>query len=441
MILSVPLVVTLALIGAPDAAPDHGATTHGTVLTLDAVLARAWNEAPSVATASANARVARARVDVANAPTLPSLAGVVGLSGTARNDNAYAGRVVGIRGPQADADLSAGLHARWLLLDFGRTGENVRSARLSANAADADVDGARTNATLQAGAAFLALAGDAQLVEARKKIVDERQRLFDVAHGRVVSGVASPIEETRARVALETAKVDVLTSDAAQKNDAAALAIALGIDPGEELHIAQPDSLAVDDDPARAADLAEQSRAELVSAKLRVDASEASLLAARAGHLPSLAATANALGTGYFSGAAGISEQGDVGAELTIPIFDAAIGAQVAAAESELVVAKAGLREQTLALRGAASQAAVAVRSASASLSAAESLGQQADENYRQAAGRYELGAAGLLELTDAETQQSAALLSLIGARYQLEDAKLRLKAAIGSLGSGASKR
>ncbi|HEY4222399.1 MAG TPA: TolC family protein [Myxococcota bacterium] len=418
------------------------------VLTLDAALTRAWNEAPAVSTAEANAQVARARIDIAAANGFPSLAADVAASGGAGNSNGLFGAcsietATGCsKGAGVVAGVTAGLGAQWLLFDFGRTSENVRSARLSANASDADVDSARYQAAVTAGASFLAVAGDEQLMQSRSKIVEERQRLLDVAHGRVQTGVAAPIEETRAKVALETAKVDVLTTDAARKNDLASLAIALGMDPNKQIAIAQPGPLAVNDDPVQAADLAEQARPELAALKLRVDAAEATLSSARAGRLPSLTATANANAgpsiTAYGAPAGTLAEQATLGATFSIPIFDAGISAAVAAAEAEDLVAKAGLRQATLDLRAQAAQAATAVRSNAAALSAAEQLLSEADEDFRQASGRYELGAASLLELTDAENEQSSATLSVVQARFQLEAARLRLLAAIGTIGRSA---
>ncbi len=420
-----------ALLATPAAAQTQ-------TLSLDAVLTRAWEEAPAVASAKAQAYVARTRIDVAAAPALPSLSASIDTGATVTNDNALlpcSGLACG-KGFGATANAGAGVDARWLLLDFGRTSEGVRSARLSHDAAEADVNAVRNDAAVAAGTSFLALAGDLELIDARKKLVGERQRLLDVAKGRVQSGLASPIEETRAQVALETAKVDVTSADAAAADDAASLAIALGLDPARPLRIAPPGALAVADDPAQAADLAEQSRAEVQSLKLRVDAAEAASMSARAARMPAVSATAGAgtdlVGTVLPGATAG--ESVGVGASLTVPIFDAGISAQIASADAEALVARAAYRQEVLAIRGEAAQAAIAVRSFDAALRAAEQLQTQADENYRQASGRYEAGAAGLLELIDAETQQSDALLSVIGARFRLEGAKLRLMAATGVL-------
>jgi outer membrane protein TolC len=175
---------------------------------------------------------------------------------------------------------------------------------------------------------------------------------------------------------------------------------------------------------------------------LRVQSAEASVASAQAGHLPTLGLTANAnVGPKYNTvNGATLAEIGTLGGTFTIPIFDAGVNANVAAAEAELLVAQATLRQQTVDIRGAAAQAAIAVRSTAASVAAAQELVAEADENFRQAQGRYELGAASVLEITQAEQQESQATLSLIQAKVQADAARLRLLVAIGTLRPSATK-
>ncbi|OGQ11257.1 MAG: hypothetical protein A2138_03535 [Deltaproteobacteria bacterium RBG_16_71_12] len=430
---------------APAGTPDPEG-----VLTLDAVLTRALEEAPPVTSAKAQANVVRSRIDIADAASLPSLDGVLSTSALASNglsllstsaqcsaaDFASSAAAACGEGVRANGDVGVSLEARWLIFDFGRTAESVRSALLSANAADADVHSTSLQAAVAAGTSFLALSGGLALVDARKQIVDERQRLLEVAHGRVAAGAASPIEETRAQVSLETAKVDVRTAEAAAADAAASLAIALGMDPTKPVHIEPPEALHVDAEPAHAADLAEQRRPELASWRLRVAAAAAALASARAARHPSLAATASAGAelNGDVTPGATLGEGARIGASFTIPIFEPQTSAAIASAEAQSQVVQAHYRQAALAIRGEAARAATAVLSFSAALAAAEQLQEQADDNYRQAVGRYQAGAAGSLELIDAEAQQSAAVLSVIDARFRLEGAKLRLMAATGSL-------
>ena len=394
------------------------------VLTLDAVLVRAAQRAPAVLLSKADADLQSARAEQARVPLVPTLAGSAGVSAGVDS------------GPSASVVSDAGLSAKWLVFDFGRTAGAVRSADLVAEAASRDVSTTGIQAAVAAGSAFLSLTANLSLIEERKLIAQERTRLLEIAQARVDAGAAAPVETIRARVSLSTAMLDVSSAEAAALGDATALARALGIEPAGMLPVVPAPALEVDDDPTRASDLAERKRPELEVQRLRLESAEAAVASVRASAWPWLTANA-AAGARWLSStppANGASEDASVGAVLSVPLYDPSIAASVSVSEAQVLVAKAELEARRTSIRGEAAQAAILVRAQKAQLSSAEELARQADQNYAQAAGRYQLGAAALLELVDAETQQSSARLVSIQARSQLEVAKLRLLAATGAL-------
>jgi len=79
-------------------------------------------------------------------------------------------------------------------------------------------------------------------------------------------------------------------------------------------------------------------------------------------------------------------------------------------------------------------QAAIAVRTARDTVQRAERLAAGAAANLEQAQGRYEAGAAPLLELLDAQTQDTTARLAVIQARMRLGQSHVRLLGATGRL-------
>lgn len=412
-------------------------------LTLDGAMAYARDHAPSVSTARAQALLARARVRLANAPRFPSLQGSVSTGGRA---GANQSRVphLDVHNPvtwqvgwMAEADATAQLTARWTLWDFGRTSAAVSNAEHGANAARWDAETVASQAALEAAVAFLDVDANTELMQSRERIMKGRERALEVATERVNLGAAAPIEVTRAKVALETARLDLVTSQTALQQGLMQLAEALGLPSTRVFTIARVEKQDGDVDPVHAADLAENNRPELRAASQRIAAAKANEEAARAAARPSLGASAGA-GVGLAAQAPprlNTQQNLDVGLTLTIPLFDPSILANQDVAHAQTLAVRSAQQEQVLAVRAQAAQAAMAVRSQQQAVRQAEQLSIQADANLTLAEGRYQEGAGALLELIDAQTQHAQAQLSLVQARYRLHAEQLRLAAATGALG------
>lgn len=433
--------VTLTIAAASGDAPSEP-------LTLEGAMKFAREHAPAAGSAEAQSIIAQARADIARTLWWPTVSGSVALGAGASNSHGLLGSEVctdpsiGVCTQSrafGDADARAGVDVRWTVFDFGRRAASIRAAELGAEAAAFDARANGDQLAAAAAVAFLSATANEDLLKARTDIVERRAKALTFAEERVRIGVAPPIEATRARVSLETAKLDVATADAGVADAHASLTRALGLDPGKRLRLA-PESVAtaleVNDDPARAADVAESKRRELESQKKRIEAAEADIEGARADSWPSIAASAGvtARASGYTSQDPSAAEGANVGLVLTVPLFDLGIGATVRAAEASANAARAVERERILAVRADAAAAALAVRSQKQAVASAEILVEQAEANLAQAEGRYEAGAGSLLELVDAQTQQSSAQLSLAQSRFAVAIAKARLLAAMGTL-------
>jgi outer membrane protein len=418
-------------------------------LTLEGAMAYAREHAPAAGSADAQAIIARARVDVARATWWPTVAGSLATTAGAGNSHALFGNDPVCSDPTlgvctnartfGNLEGVAAVDARTTVFDFGRRSSLVSSAESAAEAAMLDARAARDQIAAAAAVAFLTAQANEELLTARRAIVERRASALSFAEERVRIGVAPPIEATRARLSLETAKLDVATAQAAVDDAQASLARALGLDPGRRVALSPAGPLAAVDDPAKAADLAEVNRPEIKAQRRRIAASDADFSGARAGLWPSLSthAGATARANGYTTQPANGVESARLGLALTIPIFDPSLGASIRVAEAAASAQRSVEKERLLAVRADAAQAAIAVRAQKEALKGAEVLSGEAEANLAQAEGRYQAGAGSLLELVDAQTQQSAALLSLAQARFALAIAEARLLAAVGMLGGG----
>lgn len=425
---------TLGLGGAADVCAQTAVAAPR--VTLGEAVTRAAAQPPMVLAALARARAAAAQVDVAAAARLPTL------TATGDSSLAFSDREIqpGARFQGLAWSSSVGLQGRMVLWDFGRTGNAVEAAEHGEAAARADARGASRTAMSAAAVAYFTVLSDRELVASVQATVAQREAHLRIATGLVEVGSRPPIERTRAQVDLDAARMDLTSAEANERNDRAALAAALGMDPavGVEVLPVAPDALAADDDPARAATTAVATRPEFAAARARLAQAEAQAAATRAARNPTLSASVNGsvnyaeVLTGRTPG--GISEQVNGGLVLSWPLVDYGVRANIAAAEANAAAARATLDAQALTVRTEAVQAAIAVQTARATLGQAERLAAGAAANLELAEGRYQGGAAPLLELIDAQAADATARVAVVRARLGLQLARVRLLAAVGGL-------
>ncbi|MEW5854992.1 MAG: TolC family protein [Myxococcota bacterium] len=438
----VPILVTVAALTIPLAASD----VLPEPLTLQQAIAYARAHAPATTSASAQANIARTRVDAAGAARWPTLQATVGpTAGVDATQTLGVGPAcvsgVACLGSGASGRVGADGTVRfnWTLWDFGRTASSIRAAEHNATAAASDAGSVELQAALNAAAAFLSVSANEELMESWRDIVARREQGLAVAKERVRVGAAPPIEETRAQVSLETARLDLTRAEAALDGAMSSLAQALGLDPTRKIRVARGEALdLVAEDVEPAADQAEANRPELRAARMRVQASRAGEDVANAAWRPILGANASAgAGLRAVTNPALVgNESVAAGLTLTIPLFDQTFTTNRRTAHAQTSAAMAAEKETIMNVRAEAVQAAISVRTQRQSLQQAEVLLKQAEANLAQAEGRYNAGAGGFLELLDAQTQHAQARLSLVQARYAVGTAQVRLAASTGSLTS-----
>lgn len=343
-----------------------------------------------------------------------------------------------VQGSSLNVDASAGV--RWNLLDFGRTSASVRSAERSRDALREDARAVSLQALTTAATQYLTVLADLEAVEATRVTVTQREARLRIARGRVEAGATGPNDAVRAEVDLDAGRLDLAIAEARVENDRAALTAALGLDPVAPVQVARlPDGLLdLADDPAAAAREAVLARPEFAAARYRVAQAEAQRDLARANRRPALSAVANG-NVGYNEvlagrGFGGISESVSGGLNLSWQLFDASLSAAAEVAETSVVTARENLLAQSLSVRTAAVQAAVSSRSARVQVEQAERLAAGTAANLELATGRYQGGAAPLLEVVDAQAADASARIAVVRARLNLALSRAQLLAATGRL-------
>lgn len=427
----------------PAAASEGATSSEATVhLTLASALERARRDAPSVLTAAAQTAIAAARRDDAGVSLLPTLSASAGLNAGANKtsrsiESGVAGASTELEAESLSTGLEASLNARWLLWDFGRAATSEEALTAALEAATSDEQTAQRSAVLLVANAYLAVLADEEAVATATQTLEQRTRQADIARRRVAAQVAAPIEEVRASIGVESARGELSRAAGALRRDKAQLAAAMGLPATTELALERFEVTPVAVTAMEAAARAAASRPEVAAAKQRLLTAELQVSITGANHRPSLLLSGS-VGPSW-SATDAPSSQTSAGANaaliFSLPLIDPSVGAAERAAMAQRSAAGAALEQVRQAVATEATTAVIDAEQARVSLTIAEQTAKLAAANLVQAEGRYAAGAAPLMELLDAQLQDSLARQALVSQRYLAGRAQFSVIGAMGELG------
>lgn len=333
--------------------------------------------------------------------------------------------------------VGAGVDLNQLITDFGRTRNLVASSSSEAKASEQQSEATREDIVLAADIAFYnALEAQATL-QVAKSTVKARQAVGDQVNALTASKLKSTLDQSFAQVNLSQAKL--LDLDSQNQFDAAMANL------NEVLGTASDQQYQLVDDPspplpvAPSADavivLALQQRPDLLALKLN---HEADVRYSRAQH-EQLLPTISGLGTvgispvgsnTYFSpdwyGAAGIN--------IGVPIFEG-FKFHAQAAEADLRAKASDEQSRALINRIVRDVRTAWLRSNTAQkkMSVTTELLQEANTALDLADTRYRLGLSSIVELSQAQLQQTQAEIAEANARFDYEADLAELRFQSGS--------
>jgi len=317
----------------------------------------------------------------------------------------------------------AGIQLSQLITDFGHTPNLVASAKLQEKARLADAEASHQDIVLATDQVFYAVIEAQETVKVATQTVATRQNLTDRVSALTASKLKSDLDLSFAQVNLSQARLLELNAQNSLDAAKAAFSAVLGYekqmnfqlvdDPGS-LPVLQPNA---DTLIAQAI----QNRPDLQSLKFNEQAAQKFSKAQHEQLLP----TINALGvvgktpvgsSQYFT----TNWYGAVGGNVNVPIFN---GFRFAAQASEASLQAQVASEQTRALR---EQVARDVRTAWLNANTAlqrvtvtGELLRQANSALDLAKTRYDLGLSSIVELSQAELQQTGAAIGNANAHAQ----------------------
>lgn len=309
-----------------------------------------------------------------------------------------------------------------LVTDFGRTHQLVKSAKLHSQAQDENVVTSRADVLIAVDTAYYNALKAQAVLQVAEQTVKTRQLVSDQVTALEQNKLRSGLDVTFANVDLAQAKLLLVQAQNDLQASFAELSDALGLPGQRTFHLVeQPAPVAPPEDFAPLLVQALRDRPEIISQHLDLGAAQSYATAQRDLWFPTISATGvagltpvreDALAPRYAAG----------GFNVNIPIFN---GRQFNALHAE-AKARAGAQEQNLrdlenGIARDVRRAWLNAQSGFQRLGLTQQLLDQANEALDLAQQRYKLGLSSIIELSQAQLNQTQAEIAQASAKYDYE--------------------
>jgi outer membrane protein len=324
----------------------------------------------------------------------------------------------------------AGVTLSQLLTDFGRTTNLVSAAKLREKAQNATALATTEDVVLATDQAFYNALEDEALLKVAQQTVDTRQSAEHQIEELAKNQLKSNLDLTFAQVNLSQAKLLQLDAQDNLDSTMAALAAVLGFDKPVTFELSE-ESAQPPPPPTDVVGLisaAFQQRPDLQALTYEQQASEKFHRAQRAQLFPTISALGTAGATpvrpdcfgGCFSNYFISSWYGALGVNMSFPIFNGFLfSAEAAEAKYRAQAAAENTRDLRDRVARDVRTAWLAANTAFQRVAVTAELAKQADLSLNLAQSRYQLGLGSIVELSQAQLQQTDAAIGYVNAQYQ----------------------
>ena len=326
----------------------------------------------------------------------------------------------GLNNPIIYERAAAGVTVSQLITDFGRTTNLVSSANLAAKAEDQNAAATREQILLAVDQAFYgALQAHAVLTVARQT-VSARQTVTDQVGALFKSKLRSELDFSFANVNLAQAKLLVLDAENNENGALATLSMILGYSKTQDFQLVE-DMTAISTPPSNVDDLVSRAfamRPEILSLEFQEQSAQKFHTAERDLLLPNVRVV-GAVGDTPVRNPVLSNWYGAVGVNVEIPLFN---GFLYSARSREASLRAQAAHDRLLDLRNRISRDVrigwLNANTAYARLSVTQQLLDQSSLALDLAQTRYRLGLSSIVELSQAQLQQTQAQISSAQAAY-----------------------
>jgi len=333
----------------------------------------------------------------------------------------------GINNPSVYDRVGEGIAVSQLITDFGRTRNLSSGARSEVRAAAQGEESSREQILLNVEANYLATLQADAVLDVATQTISARKLLVDQVTALAKNQLKSELDVSFAQVALEQAELLVQKSQGDAEGAMASLGAALGrketgtfILADDRQEVSAPASLSV------LVATALRQRPDLLNLRYQYEAAQSVAAAAKDANYPTLAAV-GVLGNSYAEDSHLPDKYAAAGVQLSVPLFEGgAIMARQHEAEIRARVAAEAVREAEDNVVRDVRLTLVAVQTAYQRLATTRQLLKHASEAYELAKARYKVGSSSIVELSDAQLNQTSAAIAYANAEYDT-----RIQAAV----------
>ena len=401
-------------------------------LTLAAAEARALENQPRLLAAQFRAQAAGKRITESRSAYFPQAFGNL-TAVEANGDSAVAAGALTTSSISTRAAGGASLVQ--MITDFGHTSNRVQSARFAAKAADQDQQSIRQITLMQVQEAYYAAQAAESVRRTAQAVLDFRRVTLRQLSALAQSQLRSTLDVQFAQVMVSEAELAQVRAEANVRKALAQLTAAMGEETeGNYTLTDEPVPPAPAPDAAGYVAAAIAGRPDLKALKLQGESAIHEARAERDFNFP----TVNALGTGGevpIHDSTIHHEYGAVGVNINVPIFNGGLYA-ARAAEARLEAKAAGQdasRREVEIVRDVR-MAWADVSDAYLQIGVTQRLVDETNVAMRLAQARYDAGLGSIVELNQAELNQTSALITAASAKFDYQRATTALQFAMGSL-------
>jgi len=389
---------------------------------------------PRISVAGLQALAARQSVKEARAAFFPNIyasATAVGVADT-NNTRIAAGY---LNNPNVYEREAEGITIQQLITDFGRTSELTRSSSLRAQAEEMNREATREEILLEVNAAYFAVLQAQAILAATRQTENERAMVLSQTGAMASNKIKSELEVSFASVDLDQARLLVAKADNDLQSAFASLSTVLGERQAENFELAEEPmpELLTNSAPELVFE-ALANRPDLARTRYQRDAAREFARAENKLSYPTLSAIASGgliptgdsrLGDNY--GAAGVN--------LNFPIFTGGLyTARQREAQLQADAADQTVRDQENTIARDTEITKLNLDYSYARIALTASLLQNANKALELAQARFNLGLSSIVELSQAELNQTSAQIEEAGARYDYHTRRAALDFQLGRL-------
>jgi outer membrane protein len=335
--------------------------------------------------------------------------------------------------------FGSGFQLSQLITDVGRTKNLVASSRLEAQASAQNVQASRYDVLLAVNRAYFDVLHAQALIRTAQETIKTRQTLLDQVTQLAQNQLRSQLDVSFAAVNVSQAKLLLIQAQNSLEEAYAELARALGADRVVDYQVqeeplpptppASPDELvaqAIANRPELAGlRYSRDSAYKFAEAEKDLARPTVSLVGV-AGYIPYIQQLTSQAIPGEYEG---------VAANVSIPIFNGHLfSARRAAAQDRAMEADQKLRDEQLGLSRDVRLAWANASTAYQRIDVTAQFVQQAALGVNLAQGRYNLGLASIVELSQAQLNQTQAEIENLSAKYDYQSQYQALQYTIGRL-------